>query len=182
MPTLTNSTTVEFGPEAPTVAEISVTSIALPIGGTPTGKGRLIHPTLGTYDYEHTPSSWDNIDADVIIPPVWASAKTLQGSANTLWTGNIRDVVCVERWDADAGDIKMRMSMLRMLISFFTTPPDPASAYVQWWPSYTTELGFKVAITNLQVGGQGITLDTIASRKDWARREVTLTLKLLGRL
>lgn len=181
MPTLSASGTVTFGPQAPTVTEITVTSIALPVGPTPTGKGRLIHPTLGTLDYEHTPSSWDNIDGDVIVPPVWASAKTLQGSANTLWTGNLRDVTCVERWDSDTGELRMKMSMLRMLIAFFVAPPDPAEAQVEWWPNYTTNLGFKVALTNLTVGGQGITLDTLATRKDWARRDVALTLKILGR-
>ena len=182
MPTLSSSTTVTIGAGSPAIEEISITSLPLPVGPPPTGKGRLIHPTLGTYDYEHTPSSWDNIDADIIVPPTWASAKTLVGSANTLWIGNIRDVTCYERWDAETGDLRMRMTMLRMLLSFYQAPPDPASAQVQWFPNYTSNLGFKVALTSLTVGGQGVTLDTLATRQDWARRDVVLALTILGRV
>lgn len=182
MPSLTNNATFTFGPASPQVEEVAIEIMALPVGPAPTGHGRLVHPTLGTLDYDYTPTNWTNIDADLIVAPVWATSKTLRGSANTLWRGDVRDVVCVERWDSDAGGLKMRMETLRMLIAFFVNPPDPANATVQWWPNYTSDQGFKVAITNLTVGGQGVTLDTLATRKGWARRDVELTLKILGRV
>jgi hypothetical protein len=182
MPTLTNTATFTFGPITPTVTTTTVTVLALPIGGAPTGKGRLTHPVLGVLDYDYRPSNWSNLDSDILIEPVWASTKTLQGSANTLWRGDVRDVVCVEQWDSDAGDLRMPMEMLRTLIAFYSNPPDPADGYVAWYPTYASDLSFKVALTNLTVGGQGITLDFIATLQDWARRDVALTLKVLGRL
>ena len=182
MPTLTNTATFSFGPITPTVAETTITILSLPVGTAPTGKGRLVHPTLGTLDYDYAPSSWTDIDADVLIKPVWATSKTLQGSASTLWRGDVRDVACVERWDSDAGELRLPMDMLRTLIAFYANPPDPASGYVAWHPTYTSDLAFKVALTSLTVGGNGVTLDFIASKQDWARRDVELTLQILGRL
>lgn len=183
MPTLTGSSTFSFGPAAPTVVETTVTVLALPIGGAPSGKGRLVHPTLGTLDYDYAPTNWTNIDSDVLIPPVWASSKTLQGAASTLWRGDVRDVTCIEHWDQDAGDLRLPIGMLRVLIAFFSNPPDPASGYVQWHPTYTSDLVFKVAMVSLTVGGQGITLDSLATKRGWAaRRDVELQLKILGRV
>lgn len=182
MPSLTNSATFTFGPEAPEVSEVAVTLLALPIPTAPSGRGRLVHPTLGTLDYTYAPTNWTNIDSDVIVTPVWATSKTLQGSASTLWQGDLRDVTCIERWDQDAGGVRMPMDMLRTLIAFFCNPPDPASSQVVWHPNYTSDLVFKVAMVDLTVGGQGITLDAVASWRLWARRDVELSLKILGRV
>lgn len=182
MPTLNNSATLAFGPGSPAVEDVTVTVLALPITGAPTGRGRLVHPTLGTLDYDYAPTNWTNIDGDVLSSPVWASSKTLQGAATTLWRGDLRDVTCIEHWDQDAGELRMPIGMLRSLIAFYSNPPDPASAYVAWHPTYTTDLVFQVALVNLTVGGQGITLDSIATRRNWARRDVELTLKVLGRV
>lgn len=179
MPTLTNSDTFTIGGAAPVVEELSL--LVLPPASSTTGKGRLVHPTLGTLDYDNAPTRWRNIDGDIIAAPTWASTKTLQGAANTLWPGAIRDVDCLEAWDSDAGGIKMRMSMLRGLILFFQNPPDPAVGAVQWYPSYTTDLAYTVALVDLTVGGQGVTLDFV-SRQGWARGDVELTLRVLGRV
>jgi hypothetical protein len=182
MPALTNSATLSFGPGSPAVDEVTVTVLALPVTPAPTGRGRLVHPTLGTLDYNYAPTNWTNIDGDVLTTPVWASSKTLQGAATTLWRGDLRDVTCTEHWDQDAGELRMPIEMLRTLIAFYSNPPDPASGYVAWHPTYTTDLVFKVALVGLTVGGQGITLDSIATRRHWARRDVELTLKVLGRV
>lgn len=179
MPTLTNTATLAIGAGAPAVEEVEITVI--PAASVVSGKGRLVHPTLGALDYTYTPNKWTNIDGDVIAPPTWASSKTLQGSSNTLWRGDIRDVTVVERWTRDAGGIIMPMDMLRTLLLFFLNPPDPASAWVLWYPTYTSDLSFKVLLTNLQCGGDGITLDTIASKKGWTTEEVALFLKIVAR-
>lgn len=182
MPSLTNTATFSFGPASPTAEETTVSVVPLPLAPAPSGRGRLVHPTLGTLDYDYAPSNWTDIDGDVIVRPVWATSKTLQGSATTLWQGDVRDVVCIERWDQDAGELRMPIDMLRSLIAFYMNPVNPADGYVAWHPTYTTDLAFKVALVNLTCGGQGITLDSIATRRDWARRDVELTLKVLGRL
>lgn len=179
MPTLTNSATLAIGAGAPAVEEVAITVI--PAASVASGSGRLVHPTLGTLDYSYTPNKWTNVDGDVIARPTWASSKTLKGSANTLWRSDIRDVTVVERWTRDAGGIIMPMNMLRNLLLFFGNPPDPASAWVLWYPTYTTDLSFKVLLTDLQVGGDGITLDTIATKKGWATEEVALFLKIVAR-
>jgi hypothetical protein len=152
-----------------------------------TGKGRLVHPSLGRYDYEVKPDQWTNIDADAIISPVWASSRTLTGAANVLWPGNLRDVVVEERWTAPGG-ISMPIEQLRMLLSFWTTQHDPEEAYVEWYPTYITRVAFKALIVNLTAGSQGIALDDVVNYRDlrgpdgWVTAPVVLTLRLVGRL
>lgn len=181
MPTLTNSTTFSIGAGSPEIEQITID--VLPPIGVSTGRGRLVHPTLGTLDYAYRPNKWSNIDGDVIAPPVWATTKTLRGASNTLWRGDIRDVEVFERWDDESGDLRMPIDMLRMLILFWTNPPDPSVAAVVWSPNYTTDLSYLVAIKDLQVGGEGVTLDMIASRgRGWARGDVTLRMQILGRV
>lgn len=151
------------------------------------GLGRLVHPTLGTLEYVHPPTEWVNLDADVIAPPVWVSTKTLSGTSNTLWPGNIRDVVCVERWK-ERGALRMTMGQLRTMLAFYQSPPDPTLAAVQWFPDYASALGFRVAMVSLTVGGEGVTLDWV-SRFNAATagsfvsdRDVELRLRILGRV
>lgn len=179
MPTLTNTTTFTIGGGAPVVEELTL--LVLPPPAEATGKGRLVHPTLGTLDYSYAPNSWTNVDGDVIAAPVWASTKTLQGASSTLWRADIRDVECRERWNTEAGGLKMPIEMVRTLILFFTNPPDPASSAVEWYPTYTSSLGFKVALVDLNVGGQGVTLDWV-TRKGWVTGDVELALRILGRV
>ena len=179
MPTLTASAEFTIGAGSPGVEEITLTILPAASGGA--GLGRLVHPTLGTLDYAMSPSQWSGIDADVIIPPAWASTKTLSGAANTLWRGSLRDGVCVERWGTDCG-ASMPADQLRMLLAFWQNPPDPANGYVEWWPSYTSVFGFKVILMNLTAGpGQGVTLDTVLSQ-GWVVGQVELTLRVVERL
>ena len=152
------------------------------------GYGRLVHPTLGAFDYEVKPDEWVNIDADAIIPPVWASSRTLTSAANVLWMGNLRDVVVEERWKS-LGGLAMPITQLRMLLAVWTTPIDPDVGYVFWYPNYITGVSFKVLPVNLTVGGQGITFDDVINYKDehgnpigWVTDPVTFQLKLVERL
>lgn len=151
------------------------------------GRGRLIHPFYGTLDYDAKPDEWVNIDADVIIPPVWASTRTMSSAANVLWNGNIRDVVVEERWKATGG-LAMPIGQLRMMLAMWTMPVDPDVGYVQWYPNYISPYGFKVIPVNLTAGGQGIVFDDVVNYKDdrgpdgWMTQPVTFTLKLVDRV
>jgi len=151
------------------------------------GFGRIVHPVLGGYDYEVKPDEWVNIDADVIIPPIWASTRTMTSAANVLWDGNIRDVVVEERWKA-LGGLAMPIGQLRMLMSIWTMPMDPDEGFVTWYPNYISPLGFQVLPVNLTAGGQGLVFDDVVNYTDangpdgWATQPVVFTLKLVARL
>jgi hypothetical protein len=176
MTTLTSSATLSIGAGTTVVSSVSVP--ILPALGAATGKGRLIHPTLGTYDYLQAPKEWTNIDGDLIVPPVWSSSKTLLGAANTLWQGHIRDIVCEEKW---TGELTASAAHLRMLLAMWQNPPDPDVGFVSWYPNYTSPLGFKVILVGLQVGGQDISLNWIM-RSDWVASEIVLRLRVVDRI
>ena len=155
---------------------------------TESGRGRIIHPTLGAFDYEIKPDEWVNIDADAIIAPIWASSRTLTSAANVLWQGHLRDVVVEERWKA-LGGLSMPITQLRMLLAVWTTPIDPDVGYVHWFPNYITPLAFKVLPVMLSAGGQGLAFDDVVNYKDedgnpigWVTAPVTFQLKLVERL
>lgn len=160
------------------VATASVGITVLPAIGAATGRGRLIHPTFGTYDYPYSPDRWTNIDGDVIIPPIWSSSKTLLGSANTLFVGNLRDVTVEEEWNQELAGSTAHM---RMLLAMWMNPPDPTLDYVEWYPNYTSALGFKVIMIEVTVGGQGVSLDYI-TRQGWVTGVITLKMKIAGRI
>jgi hypothetical protein len=71
------------------------------------------------------------------------------------------------------------MDMLRMLILFFTNPPDPTVDYVQWWPSYTNGNGYDVVIKNLSVGDEDIAFTDI-SQQGWMDLPVAITYQIIG--
>lgn len=176
MTTLTSSATFAVGDS--TTASESTTITVLAAVGSSTGRGRLVHPTFGTYDYAYAPDTWTNIDGDVIVPPLWTSQKTLRGSANTLMVGNIRDVVVEERWNQG---LSQKLSHLRTLLNYWMNPPDPSVAYVTWYPNYTSTLGFKVILVNLTVGGNGVTLDFL-TKQGFVQGEVVLQMRIAGRV
>ena len=178
MPVLISSATFTIGAASPAVEELTLTVLPAAVGSG--GKGRLIHPTLGTFDYDAAPDQWTGIDTDILIPPVWASSKTLAGTSNTLWRGTVRDAVCVETWSAERG-IAMSMAQFRMLLAFWQNPPDPANGFVQWWPSYTSAFGFDVILTDLTAGGKGITIDAIAAQ-GYLAGPVELMLRVVRKL
>lgn len=157
----------------------TIVNVVLPSSGTNVGKGRLVHPVYGTYDYEFAPDKYTNIfGSDVVIPPGWTSTKTLSGSANTLFVGNIRDVMVKETWDQD---IAMLTSQLQVLLTFWMNPPDPSVDYVRWYPTYTTQLGFKVIMLNLTCGGDGITTNYL-TKQEVVEGPVVLEMKIAGRV
>lgn len=179
MPILTASATFTLGAAAPAAEELEL--FILPSAGAVSGRGRLVHPNLGTIDYEQAPDAWSGIDTDVLMPPTWSSSKTLSGAAHTLWRGSLRDGQAIERWQAEDG-LAMPMSQLRLLLAVWQNPVDPALGALQWWPNYTTALGYKVALTELSVGnGQGVTLDYV-SRQGWVAAPVALTFRILDRV
>ena len=79
MSILTSQTTFTVGDASTETTSTSIT--ILPALGASTGKGRLIHPTLGIYDYERCPDEWSNMDGDAIIAPIWASSSLASGAA-----------------------------------------------------------------------------------------------------
>jgi hypothetical protein len=176
MTTLTSSATLAIGDAAIVIEQAQL--IILPVAGVGEGRGRLVHPTLGVYDYAHAPDEWTNLDGDVIISPIWANTKTLSGASNTLWTGDIRDTVVEERW---TGRLSASMAHFRALLAMWQNPPDPAAEYVEWWPSYTTAQGYKVLLLALEVGGQAITLNYIA-RQGWVSAPITLRMRVAERI
>ena len=200
MATLTSSGTFPIANASTYTATADVQ--VLPSVSFPNGLGRLIHPTLGAYDYQYKPDQWVNIDGDVIIAPTWSGTKTLGGAAHALYLGNIADVVCEERW-LSAGGLAMPIAMLRMLMAIWLTPVDPAVGYVQWYPSYTTNLGYNVIPADLVVGSAGgsqlarlsgigtqvISLDDVihavkadCSPNGWVTTPVTLFLKIVSQI
>ncbi len=175
MTTLTSQNTFTIGDASTLVAQATIT--VLPVAGAGQGRGRLVHPTLGTYDYGYAPDEWEGLDQDVLIAPVWASSRTLEGAANTLWPGHIKDVECTERWTSQ---LSMSMEQLRMLLSMWLNPPAPPS-YVTWYPSYTTALGFKVILLGVTSGGSVLTLDAI-TRQGWAAGTIEQRLRVVDRV
>jgi len=183
--TLKSEATYPIADAATVIAEATLAS--LPAWPVKQGRGRIVHPLLGAYDYEAKPDEWVNIDADVIIPPVWASSRTLTGAINVLWKGNIRDVVVEERWTS-LGGLAMPIAQIRMLYMIWTNPLDPAVGYVQWYPNYISPYGYYVIPVNLTVGGQGLTFDDVGNYLDangpdgWVQKQVVFTLKIVDRM
>lgn len=187
MTTLTSSSTITIGSGSTVTDSIQIP--ILPLLSPSEGKGRLIHPTLGTLDYPNMPDEWVNLDQDVIIPPIWTTTKTLKGASNVLSQSDIRDVVCEEHW---TGEVNVTIGFLRSLLSFWCNPPDPVNDVpVQWWPNYTTTLGYNVVILNVQVGDglqnvrervDGVVLNTYAQGEvQWVTEKVSITMRILSR-
>lgn len=176
MTTLTASATLTIGDAATTTEATSL--VVLPVAGTNEGPGRLVHPTFGAYDYERPPDAWTNLDGDVLIPPVWASTKTLDGAANTLFVGSLRDVIVEEQWNQS---VCCSIEHVRALAAVWMNPPDPSVAYVEWYPSYSSAMGFKVVLLSLTLGGKDITLTSLV-HGGWVRGPLVLRMRIAGRV
>jgi hypothetical protein len=68
-----------------------------------------------------------------------------------------------------------------MLIAMWSNPPDPSAAYVQWWPSYTSNQGFNVVLLSLTLGGREITTHSL-SHAGWERGPLTMRMRITARL
>jgi hypothetical protein len=132
----------------------SLADLVLPSAAYPTGEGRIVHPTLGTFDYLYAPDEWSNLDGDVLVFPVWAVTKSLQGSSSAMWPGSLRDVTVEERWTA-LGGLSMPMAQLRTLLACAMNPVDPAVATMQLFPNYTTDIGYNVLLLDIVFGSGG---------------------------
>ena len=175
MTTLTSSTTFTVGASSTVVESAQV--VILPAITAGTGRGRLVHPTLGTYDYAQMPNEWMNIDGDVIIAPTWASTKTLDGAANTLWQGQIRDVEVVERWTFAA-----TLAHVRALLAMWQDPPDPDDGYVVWYPNYLNANAYNVVMLSISVGGEQVTFNHYARLHNMVIDDMALRMRVISRL
>jgi hypothetical protein len=126
----------------------------MPAVSYPNGQGKIVHPTLGAFDYEYPPDEWTNMDGDVMIAPTYASTKSLQGSSSKLWSGDIRDITCEERW-LSLGGLAMPITQLRLLLACFMNPVDPSIGYMQWYPSYSNAIGYNVQMIDVVTGNAG---------------------------
>lgn len=169
-------------------AIIEAPIFSLPAWPVQKGRGRIIHPMLGAYDYQVKPDEWVNIDSDILVPPVWASTRTMTGATNVLWKGYIRDVVVQEHWKA-LGGLAMPIGMMRMLYMIWMNPLDPQIGYVEWYPNYISPLGFKVLPVALFAGGQGnFVFDDVVNYLDdrgpdgWVTQPVEFHLKIVDRV
>lgn len=178
MSTLSSSATLPIGETATATESVALT--VLPIAGAGEGRGRLVHPTLGTYDYEQAPDEWDGLSSDVVISPRWIVTAGIFGSVVKLEDGDISDAVCEERWTSPAA---LGADQWAMLLAMFTAPPDPgAGEFVEWWPSYETNLGFYVALVGLRAGANAITMTPTRQDIDEIEGPVALTLQVLARI
>ena len=179
MPLLTATTNFTILDASPVIESVQLSVVAA--AGPGSGRGRLVHPTLGTLDYILPPHEWTYMAEDAVIPPIWSSQMTLGGAANTLWAGKLRDVTPEERWLPSAG-LSMPLDMLKSLIAFWMNPPDPLTAYIQWFPSYVSSLGFKVVITAIEVGGSPLTMSPQTVGTELVEFPVTVKLRIVDRV
>lgn len=171
--TASSTFTVLPSPVATETADITV----LPLTAATGGKGRMVHPTLGVLDYPYAPDEWDNIDLDIIVPPVIGYQQTLGGMTATVHNGSMQDIVCVERWTSD---VSLPVLFVRALLNFWMNMPAPETGqFVKWYPSYTTDLGYNVIIMGVSVNGSDVTFDYI-SRQGWVAGEVAVRFKAIS--
>lgn len=181
MSTLSSTATLTIADAAVAAESITVTVLPAPTGGS--GPGRLVHPdpALGTFDYWRPPDETSGmLGAGAVIRPIWSSTKTLLGAANTLFAGDIRDVMIEERWTQT---VVFTQAQLEMMVAMWTQPPDPSVAYVQWYPSYLNGLGFNVVLLDLKAGpgGEGITTTPLRNA-GWVRGPVVLRMRLISQI
>lgn len=175
MSTLTASTTFSIGASSVVVESASV--VILPAVAAGSGRGRLVHPTLGTYDYAQMPDEWVNVDADVVIAPIWASSRTLDGDANTLWQGSLRDVEVEEHWT-----FAVSIAHVRAISAMWQNPPDPDDGFVAWYPNYANGNGYSVILEALSVGGEGVKLNYVSKRYGFVVDDMVLRMRIVERL
>ena len=178
MPILTAEETFTVGAAGELISE-SVTVTVVDAPTYPGGKGRLVHPVLGTLDYDIAPDEWDNLDTNILYPPVWQHVKTLSGGASTLWSGHYTDVEVKERW---LGKVAVRADQFRTMVMFWRNPPLPSAAPIIWSPNYATALSFYVIMDKVSTGGSsGVTLDYLVLQgAGFVKGPLEITYRVLG--
>lgn len=181
---ITATSTFDVTDQTPTTVSAS-TVVQAPVGFGTGGRGRLVHPTLGSYDYANTPSQIENVDGDICVPALWSHATTLGGGVDALWSGFVRDALVTERWGSTqvyGTEVGCTMAQLRQLWQFFANPPDPSTgAFVVWSPNYINGNSYNVAIVAVTAGGKGYTLDVRLAGQGYAPNPVEMQLRILGR-
>jgi hypothetical protein len=175
--TISAAAIFDVADQSPVSAEVTAI-IQPPVGAGTGGRGRLVHPTLGAYDYSHTPDETVDLDGDVLFAPAWAHAATLGGGVDAVWSGHIRDALVVERWAQ--GDVGCPIAHLRMLLAM-RAELAPVDAPVLWAPNYATARTYKVAIVDVRAGGERVTLNRRLLSYGYAPQPVELELRILGR-
>ncbi len=161
------------------VSATATVTVQPAVGHGTGGRGRLTHPSISVYDYWNTPDEVVNLDGDIIYLPDWLHTKTLAGGADTLWTGQRRDVRVIERWLQ--GDVGSLLEHLQQLYLFAANPPNPETpSYVTWSPNYATASQYYVAIVGVRAGGSAYTLNTRLKASGYAPQPVELELQILG--
>lgn len=179
--TLSATSTFTVSDQATTDLTAAVT--ILPAAGAgPGGKGRLIHPTLGTFDYYSPPDETENLDrAGAVMRAMWARSQTLGGQIDVLWPGYLRDVRVIERWKN--GDVGSPLAHLRTLAAMAATPPDPAGGLagaVVWAPTYAIATRYAVVLAAVRVGGSEYRIDWRLEGLGYTPSPVELEMRILG--
>ncbi len=180
--TISASSTFNVADQTPTTIAASAPILPAATYGAG-GLGRLVHPTLGAYDYSLAPAVVKGFDSDPLYGPIWSHAQTLAGAVDAVWPGFLRDALVVESWGAGmlVGQA-VPIALFRMLWAMFANPPaDPAANPVLWSPNYATSASYKVAIVDVRVGGsEGVTLDAYARSRGQVLGPLELELRILG--
>ncbi len=176
--TLVATSTFNVTDQAPTT--VAATAPVLPpVSYGAGGRGRLVHPTLGAYDYANTPDETVNLDGDICVPPIWSHTQTLGGGVDALWPSYPRDCEVIERWLQ--GDVGCPINHLRQLWQFFVNPPDPVTGSpIIWAPNYASPRTYKVFLVGLTAGGEQYKLNTRLARYGYAPTPVELKLRIFA--
>ena len=179
MATFSTEATFAVGDTGVTVDESVTVNVTGPVTA-PNGTGRLIHPTLGTYDYDIAPDEWGNVDADIIAPPIWSHSLTLTGAASAKWAGTIQDLEVYERW---TGRLAVAAGQLRMFVDMWQAPPDKPN-YLRWSPNYINNNTYNVQLVALSCGGQaGVNVDfTILQGRGFVKGPLEMTYRIVSKV
>lgn len=175
--TLTANGTFNVADQTPLSASASVVVQPPVTVGTGHG-GRLVHPTLGTYDYSTSPDELVNIDGGPLYGPIWSHSATLGGGVDTVWEGSLRDTRVLERWGT-IGDVGGPIALARMLWQFYANPPTPPS-YVIWAPTYATASTWNVAIVGVRVGAESYTLNQVLLARGYVPAPIELEMRVIS--
>ncbi len=160
------------------VSESITTIVQPPVGVGTGGRGRLVHPVLGTYDYVNSPDETVNIDGDVCIAALWSRAQSIGGQVDTLWPSYLRDGNVIERWIQT--DVGAPIAHLRMLWQLFTNPPAAGGTQVIWAPNYATNRTYYVILAGVTAGGEEYKLNRYLAKKGYAPNPVELRMRIIG--
>lgn len=153
------SATTTFDVIDSAIESATVTPTVMPPVGVGTGRGRLIHPTYGIYDYANTPNQVVNLLGALIYTPTVEAVRTLGGAQATFWARLLAGTVVTERWTM--GDVGCSLPQATAFLTYWMDQQDVEDAlYTVWYPSYASDLlAYNVLIQAVRVGPQQVTSD-----------------------